>query len=98
MAEQSKFSGALARLNQRPEEPAKESPVLKIAAREVAPEKAKGGRPFGKRSDPDFQQTTLLLRKATKKRAVRKLEDTSAKLDLSELVEQLLTEWNARQA
>ena len=56
------------------------------------------GRPAGKRSDPEFQPTTVLLRKATKKAAVRKLEDTDTRKDLSDLIEQLLTGWIKRQA
>lgn len=99
MAEQSKFSGALAKLNQRPAEQGDESPQeeLPAAIAPVAPvEVVRMGRPPGKRSDPSFQQTTLILRKETKKKANRKLEDTDAKMDLSDLVEQLLTEWTAR--
>ena len=62
----------------------------------VAPlEAAKRGRPTGKRSDPDFEPTTVLLRKRTKRLANRKLEDTETKQDLSDLIEQLLTEWIA---
>jgi hypothetical protein len=51
------------------------------------------GRPPGKRSDPDYQPTTVLLRKRTKKTAARLLEDTNVEQDLSDLIEQLLTEW-----
>ena len=98
MAEQSKFSGALAKLNQRPAEhgddPQLEEPPASMAPIEAGP---KMGRPPGKRSDPDFQQTTLILRKETKKKANRKLEDTEAKMDLSDLVEHLLTEWTTLQ-
>jgi hypothetical protein len=59
---------------------------------------AKGvGRPNGKRSDPNYQATTVLLRKATKKQATRLLEDmgedTKERQDLSELLEKLLSEW-----
>jgi hypothetical protein len=51
------------------------------------------GRPPGKRSDPDYQPTTVLLRIQTKKMANRLLEDGSTGQDLSELIEQLLIEW-----
>jgi hypothetical protein len=59
---------------------------------------AKGvGRPNGKRSDPNYQATTVLLRKATKKKATRLLEDMGEDMkerqDLSELLEKLLGEW-----
>jgi hypothetical protein len=51
------------------------------------------GRPAGKRSDPEYEPTTLLLRKATKKAAFRLLEDTEADQDLSDLAEQLISNW-----
>ncbi len=55
---------------------------------------AKGrGRPTGKRSNPDFEPTTVLLRKKTKRSASRLLEDLEAKQDLSELIENLLNAW-----
>jgi len=51
------------------------------------------GRPAGKRSNPDFEPTTIFLRKATKKTANRTLEDSGVKQDLSELIESLLQQW-----
>jgi hypothetical protein len=51
------------------------------------------GRPAGKRSNPDFEPTTIFLRKATKKTANRTLEDSGVKQDLSELIESLLQKW-----
>jgi hypothetical protein len=39
----------------------------------------------------------VLLRKHTKKTAARLLEDTNAAQDLSDLIEQLLTEWIQKQ-
>ena len=92
--EQSKFSGVLAKLKQRPAE------EQSIARRDppVGSEPVRGrGRPPGKRSDPDYQPTTVLLRKHTKKAANRLLEDTNATHDLSDLIEQLLTEWIQQQ-
>ncbi len=96
MPEESKFSGALAKLKQRPDS-------LSAAARadqsphEAAPSRGKG-RPPGKRSDPNYQPTTVLLRKQTKKTASRLLEDTGTGQDLSELIEELLTEWIRQQS
>ena len=88
--EHSKFSGALAKLKQRHGETASATP----AAPPMGTEPVRGrGRPPGKRSDPDYQPTTVLLRKRTKKTAARLLEDTNATQDLSDLIEQLLTEW-----
>jgi len=63
---------------------------------EAAPSRGKG-RPPGKRSDPDYQPTTVLLRKQIKKTARRLLEDTGTGQDLSELIEQLLVEWIQQQ-
>lgn len=51
------------------------------------------GRPAGKKSNPAYEPTNILLRKQTKKLARRKLEDTEAGKDLSELVEDLLSQW-----
>jgi hypothetical protein len=82
---ESKFTGVLAKLKQPPaESPASpiETPVIRGK-----------GRPPGKRSDPDYQPTTVLLRKQTKKAAARLLEDQETGQDLSELIEELLTEW-----
>jgi len=51
------------------------------------------GRPTGKRSNPEFEPTTIFLRKTTKKTANRTLEDSGIKQDLSELIEELLQTW-----
>jgi hypothetical protein len=93
--EQSKFSGVLAKLKQRPIEQQPTAPP----APPLGAEPVRGrGRPPGKRSDPDYQPTTVLLRKHTKKTAARLLEDTNAAQDLSDLIEQLLTEWIQKQS
>ncbi len=100
MAEGRKFS-ALAGIRQQQQEPIEQTPQSALPPPPPVPERAgKGsrGRPAGKRSDPDFQPTTVLLRKATKKAAIRKLEDTDARKDLSDLIEQLLNGWVKRQA
>jgi hypothetical protein len=95
MPEKSKLSGALAKLKQRPvKQPAARPPTPPIAAEPVRGK----GRPPGKRSDPDYQPTTVLLRQQTKKMANRLLEDGSTGQDLSELIEQLLTEWIQQQS
>ena len=92
--EQSKYSGALANLRRRP---IPQSDAL--SAQPLGSEPVRGrGRPPGKRSDPDYQPTTVLLRKHTKKTASRLLEDTNAAQDLSDLIEQLLTEWIQKQS
>lgn len=55
------------------------------------------GRPAGKRSNPSYEPTTLLLRKETKKKASRLLEDIGNRQDLSDLTEQLLSRWIEQQ-
>jgi hypothetical protein len=92
--EQSKFSGVLAKLKQRPTEI--QPPAVPKSALGTEPVRGRG-RPPGKRSDPEYQPTTVLIRKQTKKTAARLLEDTDSVQDLSDLIEQLLTEWIQKQ-
>jgi hypothetical protein len=94
MPEESKFSGALAKLKRPPSPPAATRPDP--PPQEAARSRGKG-RPPGKRSDPDYQPTTVLLRKQTKRTASRLLEDAGTGQDLSELIEQLLAEWIQQQ-
>jgi hypothetical protein len=68
-----------------------------LARSEPTPISTKG-RPAGKRSNPEFEPTTIFLRKATKKTANRTLEDLGIRQDLSELVEELLQGWIAERA
>lgn len=96
MAEQSKFAGALGRLNKKPAAPATaeqgntDEPIL----RRTSSEPIGKGRPTGKRSDPDYSPTTFFVRKETKRKAAQLLlEDANSKTDLSDLVEQLLAKW-----
>ena len=101
MAEGRKFSALAGIRQQQHPETVEETPPTAVPPPPPVPERAgKGsrGRPAGKRSDPEFQPTTVLLRKATKKAAIRKLEDTDARKDLSDLIEQLLNGWVKRQA
>lgn len=51
------------------------------------------GRPKGKRSDPRYEPTTLLLQITTKRQAWRRLEDIGSGMDLSDLAEKLITDW-----
>jgi len=93
--EQSKFTGVLAKLKQRPTE----EQSIAHPAPSMGNEPVRGrGRPPGKRSDPDYQPTTILIRKQTKKIAARMLEDTNSGQDLSDLIEQLLGEWIQKQS
>jgi hypothetical protein len=85
--EQSKFTGALANIRKPP------------VKEKVQPSIERGrGRPRAKSSDPDYQSTTVILRKLTKRRAAHLLEDREMGKDLSELIEELLTEWLERQS
>jgi hypothetical protein len=93
--EQSKFTGVLAKLKQRPGET--QSIAQPEPPGESEPVRGRG-RPPGKRSDPDYQPTTVLLRKHTKKTAARLLEDIDSGQDLSDLIEQLLGEWIQKQS
>jgi hypothetical protein len=86
----SKFSGALAKLNQQS---AKQPPVTP-----ETPVVRGRGRPHGKSSDPDYQSTTVILRKRTKRTAARLLEDLETGQDLSDLIEELLIEWIQKHA
>ncbi len=105
MVEVSKFTNALANLKkpspaasaaatveeQAPTPPA----VTRIAKAPAVVERGKG-RPPGKRSDPAYEPTTVLLRKDTKRASNRKLEDLGEKADLSVLIQRLLEEWTAK--
>jgi hypothetical protein len=81
----SKFTGVLKKLNQPSVE---ESPVPP-----ETPVVRGRGRPRSKSSDPDYQSTTVILRKRTKRTAARILEDEETGQDLSDLIEELLSEW-----
>ncbi len=69
----------------------------------AAPAQAEGarqrGRPAenGKSSDPDFRQTSIILRIQTLKKVKGILLDTDDERDVSDLVEELLAGWVKRQ-
>ena len=81
----SKFSGVLKKLNQPSVEESSVTPETPLVRG--------SGRPHGKSSNPDYQPTTVILRKRTKRTAARMLEDQETGQDLSDLIEDLLTEW-----
>lgn len=65
----------------------------KVARRAAQRPTKKRGRPAtGKRSDPDYESTTIFLRSATKIAAAKKLIGDRDQ-DLSDVVEALLSEW-----
>ncbi len=63
----------------------------------LEPEPARSTRRAGKRSDPDYKQFSVLLRKDTHKQVVRSLDDADTGQDVSELVQQLLAQWVKKQ-
>ena len=84
--------GALAEFRHaQVEEPLTPDRLLEVKVPQE-PIKAKG-RPAGKRSNPDYEPTTVLLRKQTKRKTSRLLEDIESKHDLSDLIESLLSTW-----
>src|SRR5881398_2025313 len=54
---------------------------------------SKRGRPPGKRSNPNFERLTVLVKKQTRKTAERLWEDMEPDKDMSELVQKLLAEF-----
>jgi hypothetical protein len=55
------------------------------------------GRPPGKRSDPEFKQYSVLLKKQTHREVTKILRDQEDSPDVSELVQQLLEQWLKQQ-
>jgi len=91
MAEESKFAGTLSRLRKPPKAP-REAEAPQPPVRSVSTP----GRATGKRSDPEWGNITILMRKRVKRDVRRKLEDEDEGKDLSTLIDELLTEWLAR--
>ena len=58
-----------------------------------APEVVRRGRPPGKRSNPDFEQVTIYIRKKTHQDAKIELLKGEKRQEFSELVEDLLGKW-----
>ena len=53
----------------------------------------RGRRKTGKRSDPDWELISAYMRKSTYRRVRRVLLDHEPKMDFSDLIEGLCTEW-----
>lgn len=92
MPEPNKYGKALSALKQA-SSPSDKKVTVDVPAPQPEPT-TKAGR-GGKRSDPEYAPTTFFVRKDTKRRAGRLLEDMNANQDLSDLVEQLLAKWVA---
>lgn len=69
-------------------QPSPELPVITNKAR---------GRPPGKRSDPGWKPRTILMRTKTHRRVSGLLLEQDDSPDLSELIDQLLSDWISRQ-
>ena len=89
MAEPSKYGKALNALKRPTIEGAPESAVPVTPSAPAAT----GTPRRGKRSDSDYVPTTVYVRKTTKRKAARLLEDMESDNDLSDLVEALLAKW-----
>ena len=55
------------------------------------------GRPPGKRSDPEYKQYSVLLKKQTHRQVTSILRDQEGGPDVSELLQQLLEQWLEKQ-
>jgi hypothetical protein len=85
MAE-SKFAGIFQK--SPPEEPDAAEPPAHRAGGSKGP-----GRPPGKRSDPEYKQYSVLLKKQTHRQVSAILRDQEDGPDVSELLQQLLEQW-----
>ena len=83
----SKFAGLKAMREHRQTE---EAPVPEVAEVEL-PVKKRVGRPAGKRSDPNYQQVTVLLHQETYREVRKRLLDE--KKEVSTLLNELLDAW-----
>lgn len=92
-----KFAALASIKKATPPQQAEAAPLPPASAPQEAIEAKGRGRPAGKRSNPSYEPTTLLLRKETKKKASRLLEDIGNRQDLSDLTEQLLSNWIEQQ-
>jgi hypothetical protein len=92
MAEsQSKYAQTIASIRQRPAEQA-DSPV----SASTEPVRGKG-RPPGKRSNPEWKLYSHYLKKQTQREATNILRNEDNGRDLSDVLQELLEEWLARQ-
>ena len=87
MAEESKFAGTLSRLRKPPK-----APREAVAPEPPIPSSPTTGRVTGKRSDPEWGNITILMRKQVKRDVRRRLKDEREGKDISTLVDELLTE------
>src|SRR3954463_11605046 len=89
---ESKFAGTLNRLKKTNKTPSKPKPTNSTSPTQPP----LTGHHRGKRSDPEWTNITILMRRNIKRDARRRLEDEEEGVDLSELIDRLLTEWLSR--
>ena len=94
MAEpKSKYADTIASFRRKPAEQS-DTPEPTLAA----PGQVRGkGRPPGKRSDPEWKLYSHFLKKQTQREAAHILSNDENGKDLSNVLQQLLEEWVARQ-
>ena len=84
-----RFGKVLENFGKLPVEPEPKTSKRKPAAPAAAPRKV--GRPPGKKSNPDYTQVTVYLRKTTHLTAKKRLLDQGR--EFSELVDDLVSRW-----
>jgi hypothetical protein len=91
--EQSKFAGALGRLNRstvEPETPSEPEPIVRPEPKREVLERV---RPRSKRSDPAWRPYTLMLKSETHTQAAIILKRMDTGEDLSDLAQKLFDQW-----
>ena len=73
--------------------PAKRPPESVPESEAIASKGGKGRPATGKKSNEDYCQTTISIRKDTRKRVKQALLDAETGQDVSDLVEELLVQW-----
>jgi hypothetical protein len=89
---ESKFAGTLNRLKKTNKTPSEPEPPNSLSPTPTP----LTGHHRGKRSDPEWTNITILMRRNIKRDARRRLEDEGEGVDLSELIDRLLTDWLSR--
>jgi hypothetical protein len=93
---ESKFSGIFDKAKAAPTDEAQpEPPERKL---KLPPAARPLGRPPGKRSDPEWKQFSVLLKRDTQREAVNLLRAKNGGLDLSGLIQSLLEGWIKKQS
>ncbi|MBV8522949.1 MAG: hypothetical protein JOY71_12645 [Acetobacteraceae bacterium] len=89
---ESKFAGTLSKLKKTKEKPTDPKPSISSSPTPTP----LTGHHRGKRSDPEWANITILMRRSIKRDVRRKLEDEGEGVDLSEIIDRLLTDWLSR--